>query len=105
MDFIKAIEDSLGIEAKKNFMDIQPGDVPATSADVADLVSRPRLQTRYTGQGGCTPVCGVVSGVLWGVTSPRRSRVAVLSGQAPVRALYDLHYKYGREDGGYMKRN
>ncbi|PTX57835.1 UDP-glucuronate 4-epimerase [Litoreibacter ponti] len=32
MDFIKAIENALGIEAKKNFMDMQPGDVPATWA-------------------------------------------------------------------------
>jgi len=38
MDFIKAIEDKLGQEAEKNMMDIQPGDVPATYADVQDLV-------------------------------------------------------------------
>ena len=37
MDFIQAIEDALGIEAKKNFLPMQPGDVPATWADVADL--------------------------------------------------------------------
>ena len=38
MDFINAIEKSLGKEAKKNFMDIQPGDVPRTDADVTDLI-------------------------------------------------------------------
>ncbi len=38
MDFIQAIEEALGIEAIKNYMDIQPGDVPATYADVQDLV-------------------------------------------------------------------
>ena len=37
MDFITAIEKSVGKEAKKNFMDIQPGDVPRTEADVTDL--------------------------------------------------------------------
>lgn len=37
MDFIQAIEDALGREAVKEFMDIQPGDVPATFADVSDL--------------------------------------------------------------------
>jgi UDP-glucuronate 4-epimerase len=37
MDFITAIEKSLGKEAQKNFMDIQPGDVPRTEADVTDL--------------------------------------------------------------------
>jgi len=38
MDFIKAIEEALGKEAKKNMMPIQAGDVPATFADVQDLV-------------------------------------------------------------------
>lgn len=37
MDFITAIEQKLGIEAIKNFMPLQAGDVPATYADVADL--------------------------------------------------------------------
>lgn len=37
MDFIHEIERSLGIEAKKNYMEMQPGDVPATWADVSDL--------------------------------------------------------------------
>jgi UDP-glucuronate 4-epimerase len=38
MDFISAIEEELGIEAKKIMMDLQPGDVPATYADVQDLM-------------------------------------------------------------------
>lgn len=38
MDFIKAIENKLGREIKKNMMPIQAGDVPATYADVSDLV-------------------------------------------------------------------
>ncbi len=38
MDFIAAIEKSLGKEAKKNFLPMQPGDVPATSADVSALM-------------------------------------------------------------------
>ncbi len=33
MDFIKIIEKKLGIEAKINYMPMQPGDVPATFAD------------------------------------------------------------------------
>ncbi|MBE8233763.1 MAG: NAD-dependent epimerase [Endozoicomonadaceae bacterium] len=37
MGFVKAIEDELGIEAKKNFREIQPGDVYQTYADVTDL--------------------------------------------------------------------
>lgn len=37
MDFIEAIEKSLGKEATKNMLPIQPGDVPATWADVSDL--------------------------------------------------------------------
>jgi len=38
MDFIQAIEDALGIEAKKNFLPMQAGDVVATSADVQALM-------------------------------------------------------------------
>ncbi len=33
MEFIEAIEKNLGMRAKKNFMPIQPGDVPATAAN------------------------------------------------------------------------
>jgi UDP-glucuronate 4-epimerase len=38
MAFIEAIENALGKKAKKNFLAMQPGDVPATWADVKDLV-------------------------------------------------------------------
>jgi UDP-glucuronate 4-epimerase len=37
MDFVKAIEDELGIEAKKNFREMQAGDVYQTYADTTDL--------------------------------------------------------------------
>jgi UDP-glucuronate 4-epimerase len=37
MDFIEAIENALGRRADKNFLPIQPGDVPATYADVSEL--------------------------------------------------------------------
>ena len=39
MEFITAIEKLLGKEAKKEFLDLQPGDVPATYADVDDLIN------------------------------------------------------------------
>ncbi|MEO5347722.1 MAG: NAD-dependent epimerase [Magnetococcus sp. YQC-9] len=38
MAYIAALEEALGMEAKKNFLPMQPGDVPATWADVEDLV-------------------------------------------------------------------
>ena len=37
LDFIEGIEDALGMKAEKNFMDMQPGDVPATWADATLL--------------------------------------------------------------------
>jgi UDP-glucuronate 4-epimerase len=37
MDYIGALETSLGVTAKKNYMPMQPGDVPATSADTSEL--------------------------------------------------------------------
>jgi UDP-glucuronate 4-epimerase len=46
LDFIEAIEETLGIKAKRNYMNMQPGDVPATWAN-ADLLQR---LTRYTPQ-------------------------------------------------------
>ncbi|HHL3303801.1 TPA: NAD-dependent epimerase [Bacillus cereus] len=39
MDFISAIEEKLGIEAKKDFLPLQAGDVPQTYADVQDLIN------------------------------------------------------------------
>jgi UDP-glucuronate 4-epimerase len=51
--FIDAIEDALGQPATKNFMDMQPGDVPATWADGA-------LLQKLTGY---TPKTDVVTGV------------------------------------------
>lgn len=38
MDYIKAVEKSLGKEAKMELLPLQPGDVPASHADVSDLV-------------------------------------------------------------------
>lgn len=37
MDYIEALEDALGMDAKKNYMPMQPGDVYATYADTDDL--------------------------------------------------------------------
>lgn len=37
MDYITALEEALGMEAQKNMMPIQPGDVLDTSADTQPL--------------------------------------------------------------------
>ena len=37
MDYIGALEQALGIKATKNFLPMQPGDVPTTSADTGEL--------------------------------------------------------------------
>lgn len=47
--FIEALEECLGKKAEKNLMPIQPGDVPATYADVGDL-------TRDVGFKPATPI-------------------------------------------------
>lgn len=39
LDFIAALEEALGREAVKEFLPLQPGDVPATYAEVADLMA------------------------------------------------------------------
>ncbi len=38
LDYIKAIEDALGIEAEKELLPLQPGDVPDTFADIDDFI-------------------------------------------------------------------
>jgi UDP-glucuronate 4-epimerase len=38
MKFIEIIENALGQKAKMEFLDLQPGDVPATYADIDDLI-------------------------------------------------------------------
>jgi len=46
LDFIKILEEATGKKAKLNFLPLQPGDVPATWADVdglaGDLGFRPQ---------------------------------------------------------------
>lgn len=39
LDFIGALEDAIGKKAIKNFLPMQPGDVPDTYADVSDLIA------------------------------------------------------------------
>ncbi|EQB9157530.1 NAD-dependent epimerase [Morganella morganii] len=50
MDFIKTLEEELGIEAKKNFREMQPGDVYKTFADTQDLFNitgyRPKVNIK-----------------------------------------------------------
>ena len=50
MEYIEALEESLGVEAKKNFMPMQPGDVYATYADTEDLFKaidyRPQVKVK-----------------------------------------------------------
>ena len=59
MDYIGAIESALGMEAKKNFLPMQDGDVPATYADTSEL-------NAWTGFQPGTPVKeGVARFVAW----------------------------------------
>ncbi len=59
MDFIEAIEQALGRTARKNFLPLQDGDVPATFADASELAA-------WTGFKPGTPVReGVANFVRW----------------------------------------
>ncbi|MFY3328191.1 NAD-dependent epimerase [Vibrio fluvialis] len=59
MDYIKALESALGIEAKKNMLPMQPGDVYVTYADTQDLFNA----TQYKPQMGVER--GVANFVKW----------------------------------------
>ncbi|HNO35777.1 MAG TPA: NAD-dependent epimerase/dehydratase family protein, partial [Nitrospira sp.] len=57
--FIEVLESTLGKKAMKNFLPLQAGDVPATYADVADLM-------RDTGFKPATPIeTGIARFVEW----------------------------------------
>jgi len=59
MSYIEAVESALGITAEKQFLPMQPGDVPATAADTAALEA-------WTGFKPNTPVKeGVARFVAW----------------------------------------
>ena len=49
LDFVEAIEEALGKKAIRNYMDIQPGDVPATwaNADLSKQLTGYRPQTDF----------------------------------------------------------
>ncbi|HVF13459.1 MAG TPA: protein CapI, partial [Acidimicrobiales bacterium] len=59
MDFIRAIEKAVGRTAELNLLPMQPGDVPATYADVDDLA-------RDVGFAPATPIdVGIGRFVAW----------------------------------------
>ena len=59
MDYIEAVESALGISAEKQFLPMQPGDVPATAANTSALEA-------WTGFKPNTPVRdGVARFVAW----------------------------------------
>jgi UDP-glucuronate 4-epimerase len=59
MDYIAALEEALGIEANKNFLPMQPGDVPATAARTDAL-------DQWVGFKPDTPVkTGIANFVAW----------------------------------------
>jgi len=54
MSFIEAIEQAVGKVAQKNFMPLQPGDVPATFADVSELEAWTGFRPRTSVVDGVT---------------------------------------------------
>ncbi|MDG0822710.1 NAD-dependent epimerase [Staphylococcus equorum] len=52
MEFVEAIENKLGKVAKKEYMDLQPGDVPETYANVDDLYNNIDFKPETTIQDG-----------------------------------------------------
>ena len=74
LDFIETIERALGKKAKRNYLDMQPGDVPRTFAS-ADLLER---------LTGYRPHTSIDDGVARSSTGIARSlcsrRIGVLSG-------------------------
>jgi len=59
LDYIVAIEETLGVKARKDFLPMQPGDVPYTYADVEDLIKDFEYQPSFNLKQG------VKNFVLW----------------------------------------
>ena len=64
LDYIACIEKAVGKTAKKNMLPMQPGDVPATFADVERPQGRYRLRADDADRGRGRTVCGVVPRLL-----------------------------------------
>ncbi|MFQ5470457.1 MAG: capsular biosynthesis protein CpsI, partial [Gammaproteobacteria bacterium] len=52
LQFIETIENCLGLEANKNLLPLQPGDVPSTYANVDDLMNDVGFKPATSIQGG-----------------------------------------------------
>jgi UDP-glucuronate 4-epimerase len=52
LNFIESIEKAIGKKAIKNLLPLQPGDVPASHADVTDLVEDMKYEPRTSVQDG-----------------------------------------------------
>ena len=59
LEYLDAREDALGRKAERNYLPMQPGDVPATFADTTLLNRTP---AGHADTSGNTAVCGVVPG-------------------------------------------
>ena len=57
--FIEIIEKNLGKEANKNLMPLQPGDVPATYADIDDLMSDVGFKPNTSIEEGIALLCSM----------------------------------------------
>ena len=66
LEYLDALEDALGRKAERNYLPMQPGDVPATFADTA-------LLTEWTGHKPGTPIRqGIRKFVDWYIGISRR---------------------------------
>ena len=59
LEYLDALEEALGLKAQRNYLPMQPGDVPATFADTT-------LLTEWTGHKPGTPIrAGIAAFVAW----------------------------------------
>lgn len=77
MRFVETVEDALGVKAKKNLLPMQPGDVPATYADVDDLAEAT----------GFRPSTSLEEGIRRSMAWYKSYRASGGDGSAPAAAL------------------
>ena len=82
MHFIATLERALGRKAIKELLPMQPGDVPATYADIDDLDPRHRLHARDADRGGRRALRRLVPRRMAADRRLRRARLLLL-GERP----------------------
>lgn len=79
-DFINLIEKALGKKAKKNMMEMQPGDVPNTHSDVTDLIKDFNYKPNTSIKNGLTNLLNGIRNIMMKKFRSKLMKKALITG-------------------------